>query len=495
MSIQCGVMVGLATYMAALLCYNFGIGPEIRMEGLAVMADESKQKQKAQRIEAQRLKGFRDLMPTAMFVRQHVIGTLRGIFEMHGFAPLETPALEYAATLEGKYGEDERLIYKFEDKGGRKVGMRYDLTVPLARVVAMHLNELSFPWKRYQISPVWRGENPQYGRYREFYQCDIDIVGAASMVADAEILSIYGEAMQRLGFTGYRVVINNRKLLAGLARGAGVSPDKAGTVFRAIDKLDKIGREGVREEMARNGISEEVAGRTLDLFLTGKGAQSFSDNMALLGELSGPLKDDPDATRGLEELRQILEALPNMGVDLDRYKVDITLARGLDYYTGPVYEIVVDEPKIGSLGGGGRYDELMTLFSGRSLPTTGASFGMERIVDVMVELNMIEPAQTPSRALVTVFDASPESVGASLKLASELRGASIPCEVYMNPGDKLGKQFGYADRLGIPFALVLGPDEIASGAVTAKNLKAPLPNQETVQRAELLRLLTSSAPE
>lgn len=449
------------------------------------MVDNGKKEQ----LVPQRLKGFRDLMPPAMFVRQHVISTLRGIFEMHGFAPLETPSLEYAATLEGKYGEDERLIYKFEDKGGRKVGMRYDLTVPLARVVAMHLNEIALPWKRYQISPVWRGENPQYGRYREFYQCDIDIVGAASMLADAEILSIYGEAMQCLGFTGYRVVINNRKLLAGLARNAGVSPDKAGAVFRAIDKLDKIGPGGVREELVRNGIAEDVAGRALDLFLTGKDASSFSDNMALLGELAGPLKNDPEASQGLEELRQILDALPNMGVDLDRYKVDITLARGLDYYTGPVYEIVVDEPKIGSLGGGGRYDELMTLFSGRSLPTTGASFGMERIVDVMMDLNMITTAQTPSKALITVFDTSMESVGASLNLASELRSQSIACEVYMNPGDKLGKQFGYADKLGIPFAIVLGPDEIASGAVAVKNMKAPPPNQQTLQRAELLNIL------
>ena len=182
-------------------------------------------------IPAQRLKGFRDLMPATMFVRQHVIDTLRGIFEMHGFAPLETPSLEYASTLEGKYGEEERLIYKFEDQGKRKVGLRYDLTVPLARVVAMHLNELQFPWKRYQMSPVWRGENPQFGRYREFYQCDVDIVGSPSMLADAEILSIYGEAMDRLGFTGYRVLVNNRKLLSWHGDQRGRDREQAGTVY------------------------------------------------------------------------------------------------------------------------------------------------------------------------------------------------------------------------------------------------------------------------
>jgi histidyl-tRNA synthetase len=445
---------------------------------------------KPKRLDPQRLKGFRDLMPAAMSVRLHVIEMLRGIFEMHGFAPLETPTLEYAATLEGKYGEDERLIYTFEDRGGRRVGMRFDLTVPLARVVAMHLNDIPLPWKRYQISPVWRGENPQYGRYREFYQCDVDIVGSPSMLADAEILSIYGEAMQKLGFTGYRILVNNRKVLAGLARTAGVPDAQAGLIFRAIDKLDKIGPDGVRAEMEKSGIEPEVAARALELYLRGKGVRTFSDNYALLAELRGPLSDDPRASAGLEELGQVLDALAGMGGDLDRFNIDITLARGLDYYTGPVFEIVVDEPKIGALGGGGRYDELMEMFSGRPLPTTGASFGMERIADVLVELGMFTPRQTPSRALVTVFNAEPESVVQSLRLAHDLRAAGVACEAYLNPGDKLGKQFGYADRLGMEFALVLGPDEIAAGAVTLKSLKEPPPNQRTLARDEAIRLLS-----
>jgi histidyl-tRNA synthetase len=445
---------------------------------------------KPQRIEAQRLKGFRDLLPATMFVRQHVMDTLRGIFEMHGFAPLETPSIEYLSTLEGKYGEDERLIYRFEDHGKRKVGLRYDLTVPLARVVAMHLNDIQFPWKRYQMSPVWRGENPQFGRYREFYQCDIDIVGSASMLADAEVLQIFGEAMHRFGFTGYRVLVNNRKLLIGLARSAGAAPAETGMVIRAIDKLDKIGPEAVRAEMVRNGLPEGVGSRALDLVLTGGEVKSFGDNMALLGELSGPLKDNPEASEGLEELRQLFEALASMGGDLDRYRTSITLARGLDYYTGPVYEVVVDEPKIGSLAGGGRYDNLMSIFSGRSLPTTGGSFGVERIIDVMITLGMVELANTGSRVLVTVFDASPESVGESLRLASEIRERGTPCEVYLSPGDKVGKQLAYADRLGIPFAVILGPDEVASGTVAVKNLKEPPPNQQTMPREEAVKLLT-----
>ncbi|MEO8285339.1 MAG: histidine--tRNA ligase [Chloroflexota bacterium] len=454
------------------------------------MSSNEYEKAKPQRVDPQRLKGFRDIMPATMFARRHVMETLRSIFELHGFAPLETPALEYAATLEGKYGEDERLIYKFEDQGKRRVGMRYDLTVPLARVVAMHINDLQFPWKRYQMSPVWRGDNPQFGRYREFYQCDVDIVGTSSPLADADILSILGEAMTTLGFTGYRVVINNRKVLAGLARSAGVAPDQAGTIYRAIDKLDKIGPEGVREEMVKKGLPEDVARRALDLFLSGKDVKSFSDNAALLAELTGPLKDDAEATAGLNEMQQILDALSVMGVDLDRYRVDVTLARGLDYYTGTVYEVVVDEPKIGSLGGGGRYDELMSLFSGRNLPTTGVSFGVERMIDVMFELGMVTPMSTASKALITVFDASPASTSASLALASELRAQNIACEVYLNPGDKLGKQFGYADKLGMPYAVVLGPDEIAQGTVTVKSLLKPPPdNQQTVARGELAGML------
>lgn len=432
-------------------------------------------------------------MPATMSVRRYVMETMRRIFEMHGFAPLETPSLEYASTLEGKYGDEERLIYKFEDKGGRKVGMRYDLTVPLARVVAMHLNELTFPWKRYQISPVWRGENPQFGRYREFYQCDVDIVGSASSIADAEVLAIYGEVMQALGFSGYRILVNNRKVLSGLARAAGVAAEQAGTIFRAVDKLDKIGRDGVHAEMVRNGIPPDIAQKALDLFLAGSGGHSYNDNYAALAELAGPLRDDPQASPGLEELHHVFDALSGMGVELDRYRFDPSLARGLDYYTGPVFEVHVDEPKIGALGGGGRYDELMSLFSGRNLPTTGGSFGIERMIDVIENLGMFTPTATPSQALVTVFDSSQESATESLKLATEMRANIIPCEVYLNPGDKLGKQFGYADKLGIPFAVVLGPDEIAAGTVTVKEMKAPPPNQRTVSRAELIQLLRGSA--
>jgi histidyl-tRNA synthetase len=245
--------------------------------------------------------------------------------------------------------------------------------------------------------------------------------------------------------------------------------------------------------MVRNGISEEPARRAIELYTTGGQVRSFEDNFALLSELAGPLKDDPIATEGLNELHQIFDALRNMGVELDRFSLDITLARGLDYYTGPVYEVKVEEPKIGALGGGGRYDNLMSLFSGRNLPTTGGSFGMERMVDVIIEMGMMEARPTRSQVLVTVFDASPESVSASLRLVSEIRAMGIPCEVYLNPGVSVGKQLGYADRLGIPFALIVGPDELAAGSVALKSLKEPPPNQQTLPREEALKTIRESA--
>jgi histidyl-tRNA synthetase len=299
--------------------------------------------------------------------------------------------------------------------------------------------------------------------------------------------------MEKLGFTGFRVLVNNRKLLSGLAQSAGATAGEAAVVIRAIDKLDKIGEDGVREEMVRKGLSGDVASTALNLFTTGGEVKSFGDNMALLTELAGPLKDNPQAMEGIEELRQVFQALENMGGDLDRFRVSLSLARGLDYYTGPVYEVVVDEPKIGALGGGGRYDELMSLFSGRNLPTTGGSFGMERMIDVILELGMVPPITTRSVALVTIWDASAENVGASLKLASELRGKGVPCEVYMTPGINIGKQVGYADRLGIPFALILGPDELSSGSVAVKSLKEPPPNQKTFPREEAVNMLVEQA--
>jgi histidyl-tRNA synthetase len=412
-----------------------------------------------EQIKPQLLKGFRDFLPAQMILRQHIMSTLREIFEKHGFAPLDTPALEYLETLTGKYGEEERLLYRFQDAGGRDVGLRYDLTVPLARVVGLYQNNIVFPFKRYHMAPVWRAEKPQRGRYREFYQCDIDIVGTSSMLADAEILSILSEAMDTLGFTGYSILLYNRKLMAAMARFAGVPADQAGSIYRAIDKLPKIGPEGVLSEMDRYGVPAEAARRALD-FAT---ADTGLDNLALLDRLQTRLADDPAALEGVHELRDIVEYLSALTPSAGRVRVDPTLARGLDYYTGPIWEINVEEPKIGSLGGGGRYDRLVGMFSGRDLPTTGSSLGLERIIDVLDSLGMVDVPASVSKIMVAPFNR--EVLQPALHLLSDIRHVDIPSEIYLNPGDKLGKQLQYADRAGIPLAAIVAPDELARGEV------------------------------
>ncbi len=428
----------------------------------------------SEQIKPQLLKGFRDFLPAQMILRQHIMSTLREIFEKHGFAPLDTPALEYLETLTGKYGEEERLLYRFQDAGGRDVGLRYDLTVPLARVVGLYQNNIVFPFKRYHIAPVWRAEKPQRGRYREFYQCDIDIVGTSSMLADAEILSILSEAMDTLGFTGYSILLYNRKLMAAMARVAGVPADQAGSIYRAIDKLPKIGPEGVLSEMDRYGVPADAARRALD-FAT---ADTGLDNLALLDRLQTRLADDPAALEGVHELREIVEYLGALTPSAGRVRVDPTLARGLDYYTGPIWEIHVEEPKIGSLGGGGRYDRLVGIFSGRDLPTTGSALGLERIIDVLDSLGMVNVPASVSKVMVAPFNR--EVLPQALHLLSEIRHVDIPSEIYLNPGDKLGKQLQYADRAGIPLAAIVAPDELARGEVVLKNLKTQV--QQTLPR-------------
>jgi histidyl-tRNA synthetase len=428
----------------------------------------------SEQIKPQLLKGFRDFLPAQMILRQHIMSTLREIFEKHGFAPLDTPALEYLETLTGKYGEEERLLYRFQDAGGRDVGLRYDLTVPLARVVGLYQNNIVFPFKRYHMAPVWRAEKPQRGRYREFYQCDIDIVGSSSMLADAEILSILSEAMDTLGFTGYSILLYNRKLMAAMARFAGVPADQAGSIYRAIDKLPKIGPEGVLSEMDRYGVAAGAARRALE-FAT---ADTGLDNLTLLDRLQTRLADDPAGLEGVHELREIVEYLGALTPSAGRIRVDPTLARGLDYYTGPIWEINVEEPKIGSLGGGGRYDRLVGMFSGRDLPTTGSSLGLERIIDVLDSLGMVDVPASVSKIMVAPFNR--EVLSQALHLLSEIRHVDIPSEIYLNPGDKLGKQLQYADRAGIPLAAIVAPDELARGEVVLKNLKTQV--QQTLPR-------------
>ena len=412
----------------------------------------------------QNVKGMRDHLPEGMLLRQHIVNTLTSVFERHGFEPLQTPIVEYAATLEGKIGDDEKLIYRFETHGGDKVALRYDQTVPLARVVAQYQGQLVFPWRRYAIGQSYRGERQQRGRYREFWQADVDIVGSDSPIADAEIVAVLSEALAALGFGGFTTLLNHRQLLSAIARASGLDEQAAGGVYRAIDKLDKIGPDGVREELLKSGVAADAAERILAMALL-EGAPGD-----VLEELSGQLAGDERAMAALENLRAIIGYLPELGVPEQAYTVAPRLARGLSYYTGTVFETVIASPPIGSLLGGGRYDELVGAFAGRPIPTVGLAFGLERLYDVMTELGMGPGSRTVAQVFVTLFDA--ERAPASLRLAHDLRRAGLNVETALDAGEKLGKQLKYADRKGFRYALVIGPDEQARGEVVMRDLRS-----------------------
>ena len=404
---------------------------------------------------------MRDILPQKMLQRQYVISQVEKVFQRFGFEPLQTPVLELRETLLGKYGEDaEKLIYDAQHREGKEeLSLRYDLTVPLTRVVAMY-PELVKPFKRYQIAPVWRAERPQKGRYREFYQCDADIVGSKSMLADAEIVTMIYTVLQTLGFKSFVTKINNRKILTGIGQYAGVPDEMLGGLYRSIDKLEKIGVDGVREEMTKSEIPAKVVDKMVDLV-------SIQPNN--FGELRECLGDISSAREGLDELEQLATLLGDSNVPRANYQFDFAMVRGLAYYTGPIYETFVTEPKIGSLTGGGRYDELVGLFMNQSIPTTGTSFGIERIIDVMDELAMYPASigKTVTQVLVTVFNR--DLMGASIRVANALRAVGINAELALD-ADGLGKQLKYSAAKAIPFALIIGPDENAAQKATLRDL-------------------------
>ncbi len=388
----------------------------------------------------QTLKGFRDFLPKKMAIRQEVANRLKTVFEKYGFAELQTPSLEYQEVLRGKYGEAaEKLMYLFEDPGGRGVGLRYDLTVPLARVIASNQN-LPKPFKRYQIQPAWRAEKPQKGRYREFTQCDIDIVGSDSPMADAEILAITSDVLKALEFSSFRIKVNSRQVLFSSMKKVGLPEEKWATVIQSIDKLDKKGQEGVEKELSEKGLTEKEV-------------------TAVLTEIQGAKPND--------FLKEVIKNAEKMGAK--NIEFSPTLSRGLDYYTGPIFETVVDKPKIGSITGGGRYDELLSTLGGPDLPATGTSFGLDRLADVIEELDLWPNiAETPTAVLVTIF--APELLDESLKIANMLREEDINTEVYLNSSAKLDKQLKYADRKNIPWVIIIGPEEIKTDKAVLKNL-------------------------
>ncbi|MEP6985458.1 MAG: histidine--tRNA ligase [Chloroflexota bacterium] len=410
-------------------------------------------------------KGMRDFLPADMLKRNYVFDVVRDVFHLYGFEPLQTPIIELKETLYGKYGEDaEKLIYSAQHPGGKEeVALRYDLSVPLARVVAQYENQIRLPFKRYQLSPVFRAERPQRGRYREFFQCDADIVGISGMVADAEIISLITTALRRLGFTQFVVKINNRKLLTGMGQYSGVTDAQLPDLYRSVDKFDKIGAEGVQKELLERGIAPEAVSRMIELITT---RQPGLANLDFVEEMMGKISSAAD---GLRELRELAAHLEASGVPQENYEFDFTMVRGLGYYTGPIFETIITEPNLGSVTGGGRYDDLIGMFRKESLPNVGTSLGIERIIDLMDILQLYPPniVGTVVETLVTVFD--DQMRPAAAKLATDLRVGGVRTELYMQ--DKgLGKQLEYANKKGIPLVAIQGPDEVAAGVVKLKRL-------------------------
>ncbi|MEK7571293.1 MAG: histidine--tRNA ligase [Patescibacteria group bacterium] len=391
-------------------------------------------------MQVQTLKGFRDFLSLEARKRQYIITTLKGVFERYGFEQMETPVLEYEELLAGKYGEEgEKLMYRFEDQGKRRVAMRYDQTVPLARVVAQYKNDLPTPFKRYQIQPVWRADKPQKGRYREFFQCDIDTVGVDSALADAEIIATVATAYQALGFTNSKILINDRAVFKNL-------PAAAITV---IDKLKKIGKEGVWKEL----IDKNLVG-------------SLEEAKIVLQEL---LDSQPT-----ERLVAIIEALESFGVNTDIIEFSPTLARGLDYYTGLIFEIETPDYPHGSLCGGGRYNNLIGMFAGEQIPAVGLAVGFDRTLEAMDALNLFptDLAGSTTKVLVTIF--GEEFKASSIEICSRLRSNNIATEIYLGDikaKNPLEKQLKYANQKNIPYAIIIGADEMKTGTVMLKNLQ------------------------
>lgn len=426
-------------------------------------------------IEPKILKGFRDFLPEQQIPRQKMIGTIKASYESFGFEPLETPALEYAEILTGKYGDEgDKLMYRFRDNGDRDVALRYDLTIPLARVVAMN-GEMKKPWKRYQVAPVWRADNPQKGRYREFYQCDADIVGSNSPLADAEVLALAATTLQKLGVSEFVIRVNSREILSAFYDSLKLSGGEKTSALRAVDKMDKIGREGVDEELKKYGFSAENREAILAF------ADTSIDAMAERDDLAKTAEEFPAIKSALMDLVEIIESACILAPDT-RFVVDFSIARGLDYYTGMIFEAnLTNAPQYGAVVAGGRYDGLVGTFSNKPVPAVGCSIGLDRLYAALDELKLVKAEKTTARALIVNFD---ESLQAEyLKLASDLRAAGINTVLYFEAAD-MKKQLGYASDKGIKYALIYGPNEAKEGKIVVKDMQKG--TQEKVNFKELI---------
>lgn len=427
-------------------------------------------------------KGTRDYSPEIMVKRNYIFDTIKSVFKLYGYMPLETPAMENLSTLMGKYGDEgDKLLFKILNSGDflsnipetelagknslkltnkiSEKGLRYDLTVPFARFVVQHQSEISFPFKRYQIQPVWRADRPQKGRYREFYQCDVDVVGSDSLLNEVELIQIVDEVYRRLKLR-VRLLINNRKVLAGIAEIIGY-PEKLTDITVAIDKMDKIGIDNVNAELQEKGLTEEAILK-LQPILNLEG-----DTKEKLQQLRTILQNSPTGLKGIEELTQVFSYLNEMPLQTE-IKLDLTLARGLSYYTGAIFEVKALDTEMGSITGGGRYDDLTGIFGLKNVSGVGISFGADRIFDVMTQLDLFpEDANTTTRILFVNFGEKEECF--CLPLLRQLRNEGINAEIYPEAA-KMKKQMTYADRKKIPFVALVGENEIKEGTVSLKNM-------------------------
>ncbi len=472
---------------------------------------------------------MRDFLPSDVRKREYVIGIIKEVYESYGFEPLETPAVENIETLTGKYGEEgNQLIYKILKRGEKlnvnadekdlsDLALRYDLTVPLARVVANHKNDLPRFFKRYQIQPVWRADRPARGRYREFYQCDVDAIGSSSMIVEAELCAAVSEILTGLGFNDFAIRVNHRGILDGILEAAAIDKERRGNVLGVIDKIDKIGNDGVQKELVELGIREESVEKVADFLRTLRFQKTTLgrpdnigivikpvDNVVFNKETLGRLEDEFEQSNCGEESsenfyngKKCLEEI----LDLTKYfdcrnniEIDVSLARGLSYYTGTIFEIVLTKGDFaGSIGGGGRYDGLIGMFGKEQIPACGFSLGLERILVVMEEREMFQKLVDEGKleldsadVLVTVWNE--ETIGESLKLAAELRKENLRVLVYPET-DKLSKQFKYAGQINVPFVCVLGETELTENKVTLKNMQTG--EQQTVSREQTASKLKS----
>ncbi len=396
----------------------------------------------------QNLKGFRDFLPSEMKIRQYVLGVFKDVFSSYGFEPLETPSLEYAQTLLGKYGEEaDKLVYQFTDYGGRKVALPYDLTVPTAKVLSMYQNQLQLPLKRYQIQRIWRAEKPQKGRYREVLQCDIDIFGVENRLADAEIIAIIYQALTRLGIPNFKILINSRPALFKMLSTVAVPEEKWSNTLQTLDKIDKKSDQEVKNELVEKGFDKK---KSLEII---KEWKSLS-----------PQENDTE----LKTLEKYLQAL---GIPGKYYEFNPTLVRGLDYYTGPIFETKITRPDFGSVTGGGRYDQLVEKLGGPSTPAVGTTLGLDRICEIIKKLNLLEEKIKPAvKLLLTVFE--PDLLEKTVETAQDLRQKGLKVELYLNPKTDLRDQLAYADRKNIPYVGIIGPDEAKKEKITLKDMKS-----------------------